>query len=232
MSHRFAVTAVLSAILLAGCRALAPGASGPASDEEPTPVPVAATAAPTPVEATPTASQCSLGVGIADQRYGGIQELAAFSDGVAVAQVTRVGDLQYSTESGDRPSCEYLAAAQSVFGVGRMLELRIQTPVAGAASRGQIVRYMFPGGTIGQDTSPGHHYGLTLPAVGDRVLVLLTDPPIDVDGGSGELTVDVVEMFAITSRGEVVTPNRDERLTVERVRELVRNVLPPASPGE
>lgn len=234
MTRRYAVIAALVSLILAGCRGLAPGASGSPESSVPAEPPQVSNAgdptASVGAGSFRSASACSLGIGIAEHRYGGLRDLARFSHGVAVAEVVAVGEVQYSTETGERPSCEYLAAANSVFGVGRLVELQVQTPIAGVGERGETVTYMFPGGSLGGDTSPGHHYGLGVPAAGERVLILLAGAPIDVDGGPGNLEVDVIEMFAMTRDGRVVTPDPGERPTIERVRELVRGVVQPAPP--
>lgn len=229
------VIITLVAAVLAGCRGLAPGASGAPAHGRPTASAVpgagsSATAPIVPASHAPDSDECSLGFGIAEHHYPGLRQFAGFSDGVAIAEVVSVSDLQYSTETGERPSCQYIDEAQAVFGVGRMVELRVEAPVAGRGRSGETLRYLFPGGAIGGDSSPGHHYGVPLPAVGDRMLVMLLDPPADVDPGEGVLEVDVLELFQIAN-GRIVTPDRNERVTVDNVRDVVRGAVPSAAPG-
>lgn len=231
---RLITTIVLVALAMTGCRGLAPGASGAGSDGHGKPPSASATTSPQiatspPESAAPSADECSLGFGIAEHVYPGLREFARFSDGVAIAEVVSVGQLQYSTETGERPSCAYIEEAQAVFGVGRMVVLQVEAPVAGRAHAGETLRYLFPGGTIRDDTSPGHHYGLQLPAVGDRFLVLLFDPPFDADPGEGVLEVNVLELFRIAN-GRVVTPDAAERITENTVRDVVRGAVPSAPP--
>ena len=63
------------------------------------------------------------------------------------------------------------------------------------------------------------------------MLVLISRQPIDADPGTGELAVDVLEMFLVTPQGTVITPDPSERVPVGRVAELLRDVLPSASPS-
>lgn len=233
---RLVITTLLVGIVLAGCRGLAPGASRSASDGGGGTPPTATTTQSPEVHGSPLesgspfgADGCALGFGVAEHVYPGLREFARFSDGVAIAEVVSVGDLQYSTETGGRPSCEYIEDAQAVFDVGRMVELRVDTPVAGRGRTGETLRYLFPGGAVGGDMSPGHHYGLQLPKIGDRMLALLLDPPYDVDPGEGVLEVNVLELFRIAN-GRIVTPDSTERVTVNTLRDVVRGAMPSAPP--
>jgi hypothetical protein len=63
------------------------------------------------------------------------------------------------------------------------------------------------------------------------MLVLISREPIDADPGAGELPVEVLEMFLITPQGRVVTPDPAERVGAEQIDELLRDVLPSASPS-
>lgn len=228
---RLVMTMLVIGIALTACRGFAPGASGAANEGRGGP-PRPSAGASAEVTASQFASasasagdECSLGFGIAEHVYPGLREFARLSDGVAIAEVVSVGELQYSTETGERPSCQYIEEAQAVFSVGRMVELRIEAPVAGRGRSDEALRYLFPGGTVGQDTSPGHHYGLQLPSVGQRVVAFLVDPPFDADPGEGVLEVDVLEMFRIAN-GRVVTPDPNERITENTVRDVVRDAVP------
>jgi hypothetical protein len=175
---------------------------------------------------TPAPSQCFLGGGIADVHYSTLPEFGVNADGIAMAEVVAVGPLSYSTENGERPSCEYLASAQSVFSVGRMIELAVDGTVAGNADVGRIVRYWLPGGDLGSDVSPGHHFGLRAPAVGDRMLAFIIDQPADIDGGAGVLEVDAYELFTIADDGRIITPNPNEKITTENVAAVLEGILP------
>ena len=174
-------------------------------------------------------------MGIAEYAYPGlrgfVREFRSKSRGVAVAEVVSVGQLQYSTESGERPSCDEVEAAQAVYGIGRMVEVRILTPAGGAVKKGEVLAYLYQGGSLGDDRSPGHPFGLKVPSEGDRMLVLIARSPVDVDPGTGELRVDVLEMFLVTPNGRIVTPDATERVPVDRVADLLRDVLPSAAPG-
>lgn len=221
--HLPVLAAVVAVLALTACRALAPG-SGP-----PSPEPVASTgasAAPIVTEATPQPSQCFLGDGIADVPYSDLRGFAAFADRVVIGEVVDVGELQYTTESGERPSCEYVQAAQGVFGVGRMIELRVERTVAGTAEAGDTFTYWLPGGSLGGDTSRPHHFGLDAPDVGDRMLGLLVKVPGDIDIGPGVLEVDAYELFAIADDGRIQTPNPSEVVTTETVDVLLDGLLP------
>jgi hypothetical protein len=230
---RLVISIVVVGIALAGCRGLAPGASGAATEGRGKPP--TASASPvipaTPPQSSATAAdECSLGFGIAEVAYPGLREFARFSDGVVIAEVVSVGEFQYATETGERPSCEYIEESQAVFGIGRMIELEVEAPVAGRGRSGETLRYVFPGGRIGEDTSPGHHYGLQPPAVGDRFVALLLDPPFDADPGEGVLEIDVLELFEIAN-GRVITPDSSERITESTVRDVVRGAVPSPPPG-
>lgn len=232
MTRRLTIAACLLVLLLTGCRALAPGAPDSAASglASPSPAPSGGGAS-----ATPSPGACELGVGIAEYAYPGLREFVeqfrSMSRGVAVAEVLRVGPLQYSTESGERPSCDEIASARAMFSIGRLVEVQVLTPAGGAVGKGEVLSYLFQGGALGGDSSPGHPFGLSVPREGDRMLVLVAREPVDVDPGSGDLPVEVLEMFLITPEGRVVTPDRTERVAVDRVAELLRDVLPSAAPG-
>lgn len=232
MTRRLTIAACLLVLLLTGCRALAPGAPDSAASglASPSPAPSGGGAS-----ATPSPGACELGVGIAEYAYPGLREFVeqfrSMSRGVAVAEVLRVGPLQYSTESGERPSCDEIASARAMFSIGRLVEVQLLTPAGGAVGKGEVLSYLFQGGALGGDSSPGHPFGLSVPREGDRMLVLVAREPVDVDPGSGDLPVEVLEMFLITPEGRVVTPDRTERVAVDRVAELLRDVLPSAAPG-
>jgi hypothetical protein len=167
---------------------------------------------------TPAPTPCFLGGGIADVSYGTLPEFARFADGVAIAEVVDVSPLRYSTEGGERPSCEYLEESGAIFGVGRMIELRVETVVAGSLVIGDPIRYWLGGGLIGEDESTSHHFGLESPEVGDRMVALVIHEGIDLDGGTGALDVNAYELFAIDADGRIITPKPDEFLTVETVK--------------
>lgn len=235
MTRRLAIAICLVVLLLTACRAFTPGAPDSAASGLASPSAASPGAAASAAASTPSPGTCELGMGIAEYAYPGLREFVgefrSMSRGVAVAEVLSVGQLQYSTESGERPSCAEIGAAQAVFSIGRMVEVRVLTPAGGAVKKGEILSYLFQGGSLGGDVSPGHPFGLKMPSEGDRVLVLIARAPVDVDPGTGELPVDVLEMFLITPEGRIVTPDRTERVTVERVADLLRDVLPSADPG-
>ena len=235
VNRRLTITTCLVIALLSACRGVTPGApgtgaSGLASRSVPPP---SASDSATPSGTPP--SDCDLGVAIAEYAYPGLREFVAefrgVSRAVAIGEVMSVGDVQYSTESGQRPSCDEIQAAPSGFSIGRMVEVSIATPVAGVVKKGQVLSYLYQGGSLGRDSSPGHPFGLATPRAGDRMLVLISRKPIDADPGTGELPVDVLEMFLITPQGSVLTPDPTERVPVGRVAELLRDVLPSASPS-
>jgi hypothetical protein len=201
MLRSFPIAALAVILLLSACRALAPAA-------RPTPeVPAA----------TPQPSVCFLGGGVSEVSYSDISELARSADSIAIAEVVEVGELEYSTETGERPSCEYMAAAQGSFAVGRMIELREARNVAGRARATETFFYWLRGGALGGDTSPGHHFGLHTPKVGDRMLAFLLAEPADLDVGPGVREVHVYELMAIGSDGMIITPNPQESITVDNV---------------
>ena len=215
--YRVRVIAAITAIFaLTACRALQPasGPSGPAEGSySASPEPLATEAA------TPEPSRCSLGRGVADVAYGDISDLARVADAIAIAEVVRVSDLRYSTESGERPSCEYIESAQGLFGVGRMIELQQVRTVKGQPAG--TVMYWLPGGSLGGDTSPGHHFGLETPAVGDRMLAFLLSRPGDMDIGPNVLEVNAFELFPIARDGRIITPDPRENVTIDNVDEAV-----------
>lgn len=230
MNRRLTIATCLIVLLGTACRSVTPGA--PVSTD---PGLASPEAAPPSVPGSPPPAGCELGLGIAEYAYPGLREFVGefrgLSRGVAVAEVVRVGELQYSTESGERPSCGEIRATPAVFSIGRMVEVRVLTPAGGAVEKGEVLTYLFQGGSLGRDRSPGHPFGLTVPSEGDRMLVLIAREAIDVDPGSGELPVEVLEMFRINPEGRIVTPDRSERVTVDRVEDLLRDVLPSAAPG-
>lgn len=234
MNRSLPLTTCLLLVLLSACRGVSPGApgtsaSGLAGRSVPPP-----SASHTVTSSHTPPSNCDLGTAIAEYAYPGLRELVAeyrgLSRAIAIGEVVSVGELQYSTESGERPPCDQVVTAPG-FSIGRMVEVSIATPVAGAVKKGEVLSYLYQGGTLGRDSSPGHPFGLQTPREGDRVLVIVSREPIDADPGTGELTVDVLEMFLITSQGHVATPDPDERVPVARVAELLRDVLPSASPS-
>ncbi len=231
VTRRLPITTCLVIALLSACRGVTPGAPG-------TDAPGLASPSAHPPTVTPSSASprdCDLGVAIEEYAYPGLREFVsefrALSRGVAIAEVVSVGEVQYSTESGERPSCDEIAAADSGYSIGRMVEVSIVTPVAGAEKQGQVRLYLYRGGSLGRDSSPGHPFGLATPRVGDRMLVIISREPIDADPGIGELPVDVLEMFLITPQGSVVTPDPGERVPVERVADLLSGVLPTAPPS-
>ena len=233
MTRRLIIAICVVVWLLTACRAVTPGAPDSAASDLASPSvssPGTSGAAPSGPPGT-----CELGMGIAEYEYPGLREFVgefrSLSRGVAVAEVMGVGDSQYATESGERPSCDEIEAAQAVFSIGRLIEVRVLTPAGGTVEKGEVLSYLYQGGSLDGDVSPGHPLGLQLPSEGDRVLVLIAREPVDVDPGTGELTVEVLEMFSITPQGRVVTPDRTERVPVERVADLLRDVLPSPGPG-
>lgn len=234
MTLRLSITTGLLLALLAACRAVTPGAPGSGASGLASPRAASPSLAASSTPSTPSPGACELGVGIAEYTYPGLRDFVSdfrdMSGGVAIAEVLRVGELQYSTESGERPSCDEIAASDAVFGIGRMVEVRVLTPVGGAVEKGQVLSYLYQGGSLAGDSSPGHPFGLELPREGDRMLVLIARQPVDADPGTGELPVDVLEMFLVTPEGRIVTPDPAERVTVERVADLLREVLPSEPP--
>jgi len=235
MTRRFTI-AISLVVLLTGCRALEPGAPDSAASGVASPPASSPSVGPSAAPSSAPPEACGLGMGIAEYAYPGLREFVRqFGDtsrGVAVAEVLSVGPLQYSTESGERPSCDEIeAAAPAAFSIGRVVTVRVLTPAGGAVERGEVLSYLYQGGSLGRDSSPGHPFGLEVPSEGDRMLVLVAREPIDVDPASGELSVGVLEMFLITSAGRVVTPDGGENVSVERVANLLRDVLPSTAPG-
>ncbi len=183
------------------------------------------TARPTSVP-TPAPTPCFLGGGVADVSYATLPEFARFADAVAIAEVVDVSPLRYSTEGGERPSCAYLQGSGASFVVGRMVQLRVETVVAGSLVSGDPIRYWLGGGTIGEDESASHHFGLEAPEVGDRLVALVIHEGVDLDGGSGVLEVNAYELFAIDADGRIMTPNPDEFLTVDTVKGALEDQPP------
>ena len=233
MTRRLTMAICLVVWILTACRAVTPGAPDSAASDLADPSAAPPSGNPSAAPSAPSPAGCELGMGIAEYAYPGLREFVgefrSLTRAVAVAEVVRVGELQYATESGERPSCAEIEAAQAVFSIGRLIEVRVLTPAGGAVEKGEVLEYLYQGGSLDGDVSPGHPHGLQMPRVGDRVLVLIAREPVDVDPGTGELPVDVLEMFSITPQGRVVTPDRAERVPVERVPDLLRGVLP--SPG-
>jgi len=234
MTRQRTVATSLLILLLAACRAVTPGASGSTAPGLADPSP-ASTSAITSGAPSATSRACELGIGIAEYAYPGLREFVGefrnTTRGVAVAEVLSVGPLQYSTESGERPSCDEIESVPAAFSIGRVVEVRVVTPAGGDVERGEVLSYLYLGGALGRDSSPGHPFGLQVPSEGDRMLVLIAREPIDADPSSGELAVDVLEMFLVTPEGRIVTPDLSEKITVERVGDLLRGVLPSAAPG-
>lgn len=167
--------------------------------------------------------QCFLGGGIGDVIYVDMSELAQLADGVAVATVVRVGEVQYSTEDGRRPSCEYAQDAMGVFSVGRIIELAAERAVAGRVP--ETFSYWLPGGTLGSDSSPSHPFGLETPDVGDRMIAFLGSEPVDLDAGPGVLPVHAFELMAIGQDGAIRTPNQEEEISIDTVDAVIDPVV-------
>ena len=235
MTRPRTIATCLFVLLLSACRALTPGDPGSTEPGIASPSDASSSAAATAVPPAMSPGACGLGAGIAEYAYPGLRqfvgEFRGLSRGVAIAEVVSVGQVQYSTESGERPSCDELDAAPGMFSIGRIVEVRVLTPAGGAVEKGEVLSYLYQGGSLGRDSTPGHPFGLRTPTEGDRMLVLIAREPIDVDPSSGELGVDVLEMFLITPEGRIVTPDRAERVTVDRVASLLRDVLPSPVPG-
>lgn len=211
--YRMRIIAALVAILtLSACRGLAPGAG--------VPTPKLPAEEPAPRE-TPEPTPCALGGGIWEVTYVDISELARLASAISIAEVVRVSDLRYSTESGARPSCEYMEDAQGAVSVGRLIEMREQRSVAGKAKIAETLAYWLPGGSLNGDTTASHHFGLNAPAVGDNLLAFLGAEPVDLDPGTGTLDVRAFELLPIGQDGRIRTPNADEDVTIEEVDELV-----------
>ncbi len=223
MYRRCLILTVTAVFALTACARLAPGATRNSAEAASSEPPAVAKPANTPV---PT--DCFLGSGTVDVAYTDISELARVADAISIAKVVGVSELQYSTQSGARPSCDYVNSAQGVFSVGRVITLQEQRNVAGhAPSAGSTFTYWLPGGTLGSDTTPPHYFGLATPAVGDGMLAFLVDPPGDMDAGAGVLEVDAYELFAIGRDGRIQTPNANEGLTIDNVDAEVDGVVPP-----
>ncbi|HEX2884604.1 MAG TPA: hypothetical protein VHQ42_08525 [Candidatus Limnocylindria bacterium] len=235
MTRRLAIISCLLVALLTACRGVTPGAppdSGPPGLASRSAAPASEAASLAPSATQPEA--CALGTAVAEYAYPGLREFVnefrGISRGVAVAEVVSVGEVQYSTESGQRPSCDEIQAAGSGFSIGRLVDVRVITPVGGAVEKDQVLTYLYQGGSLGKDSSPGHPFGLAVPRAGDLMLVLISREPIDADPGAGELPVEVLEMFLVT-QGRVVTPDPAERVPVQQVGDVLRDVLPSASPS-
>jgi hypothetical protein len=234
MNRRTSITTCLLIVLLSACRGVAPGAPNTGASGLPS-SPIPPSSASDRVTPSDTSADCDLGVAIAEYAYPGLREFVAefrgVSRAVAIGEVVSVGELQYSTQSGERPSCDEIEAAPSGFSIGRMVEISIATPVVGAVKKGQVLSYLYQGGSLGRDSSPGHPFGMAAPRAGDRMLVLISRKPMDADPGRGELPVEVLEMFLVTPQGSIVTPDPSERVPVGRVADLLRDVLPSPSPS-
>ena len=131
MTRRLTIATCLIVLLGTACRSVTPGA--PVSTE---PGAASAVAAPPTASGSRPPAGCELGTGVAEYAYPGLREFVgefrSLSRGVAVAEVVRVGELQYATESGERPSCDEIRATRGVFSIGRMVEVRVLTPAGGA----------------------------------------------------------------------------------------------------
>lgn len=230
MTRRLTVATCLL-LLLTACRAVAPGAQDSAASG----LAIPPVASPSAIPSSPSTDACPLGVGVAEYVYGGLREFVGefrgMSRGIAIAEVVSVGPLQYSTESGERPSCEEIEDAGAGFVIGRIVEVRVITPAGGSVRKGEVLSFLFQGGSLNGDRSPGHPFGLGVPSEGDRMLVLIAKAPVDADPGPGELPFDVLEMFLVTPEGRIVTPEGTERVTVDGVADLLRDVVPSPAPG-
>ncbi len=159
-------------------------------------------------------SQCLVG-GVGHVLYVDATQFARQADAVAIAEVVSVGKLQYSTEAGDRASCENTPGAVSI---GRMIELREVRTVAGPSREGSATfKYWLPGGTIGAEQSEPHHFGLAVPDVGDHMLAFLGPKAVDLDTGPGVLEVDAFELMPVGDTGQIQTPNASENLSSTNV---------------
>ncbi|MGI8872231.1 MAG: hypothetical protein ACR2KI_06500 [Candidatus Limnocylindria bacterium] len=153
--------------------------------------------------------------------YLDLRDMARDTKGVALVQVTSIGELQYNTADGLRPA-EGTPLSGSI-SVGRIVEVRLVRLVKGAWVAGDVARYWQPGGTIGADTAPSEGWmGLPRPELGGTMVAFLTPQPADLDPTDAQLFVDVIALFPVADSGRVITPDPQERVQADRLEDAVR----------
>lgn len=161
-----------------------------------------------------------MGGGAGSYYYGSFEEFASMTDGVAIVRVTSVGEVQYPTNNGQRPSC---AVATEPWGVGRLIRVELVTLVRGTWSATGPAAYWLPGGTIGGDTTTEAGYELDLPdpVAGERAVAFLLAQPQDLDVGDGTLPIHIGLLFPVDQAGRVVTPDPSEVVLVDALGTLL-----------
>lgn len=209
------VVALLAVVAVAGCARMLPGGGPSAAGPQPSAAEVPSVAAsPTP---------CPIGGGAFSYGYGSFAEFAAMTDGVAVVRIVSVGEVQYSTDDGRRPSCADVAAADDAFGVGRVVQVEMVEVVRGTwPAPGPVASYWLPGGAIGGDVSPEAGFDLPAPTTGALAVAFLLAQPIDFDDGQGTLAVHIGELFPVDDAGRVVTPDPSELILIDQMEKVLR----------
>ncbi len=210
MALRFSMTlgAVILLMVAAACARLLPGEPAPSES-------------PGSPSALPSPTPCPIGGGAGSFYYGSFEEFAAMTDGVAVVRVVSVGDPQYSTDDGQRPSCDEVADATDAFTVGRLVEVEMVSLIRGAWPAAGNAMYWLPGGTIDGDITTEAGFGLADPVLGELAVAFLLAEPLDLDDGEGSQPVHVGELFAADATGRVLTPDPTELILIEALDELL-----------
>lgn len=147
--------------------------------------------------------------------------MAREANGVALVEVTRIGDVQYNTADGRRPADG--APLSGSISVGRVVEVRLLRLATGTWVSGDIARYWQPGGTIGADTTPSAGYmGLPRPEEGATMVAFLLPQSVDLDPTAGRLLMDVFALFPVDGSGRVITPDPQEHVEADRLEQAVR----------
>lgn len=210
---RGALLAVVVTVVAAGCggqvaptsttsQSSSPGAAnGPAVSQSPTAMPAGGAAV--------------------SFHYLGLRDMARNTKGVALVQVSSIGELQYDTADGLRPA-EGTPLSGSI-SVGRIVAVRLVRLAKGAWVAGDVARYWQPGGTIGAVTTPSEGWmGLPRPELGGTMVAFLAPQPADLDPTDAQLFMDVIALFPVADSGRVITPDPQERVQADRLEDAVR----------
>lgn len=203
--------------LLVGCSA----------EFNPSPVtatpPTLSPAAVESTEATATARASAepvIIVGHATPYYPDFAGWVAQWDGVAIVEITSVGNEQWNTVDGERPADDDLAAGLSGesgvdFVIGRPIEFRVLEVVRGSLLQvGDADTYWLPGGNVGRDTMDTHvHFEAEQVRPGDRALAFTFGEPVDFGGSGVETSTGF--LFLIDEDGTVVTLSPGELIKVD-----------------
>lgn len=150
-------------------------------------------------------------------------DVVAQGSSVAIARVTSVSDVQWSTASGAKPGqadVERVNRGEAIFGLGRLVSLELVRQIDGSWPTDAIAHYFMPGGQLGNDYTPPselvHH--LPVPKVGELTLATILPRPDDLDDSDGTLMVEIGALFPVSGDGFLMSPNHAEVVRINDIR--------------